>query len=224
MKKNLLSCLFIGVIAFGVSLKAQVLNWENRHEEHPWMVSAGAGLEYGLVFGTGVGYQVKNTLLPLVLTAGYSLPSGHNVSDDFKTKFGLQARLFKHQHIHVALRLEGIMRRYENTFVRLLNFGSDMALTAGYYRKHWFVSAETGFDKAIVTHFKHAQLYKSQYPAVENGWFNPPTGGNFYYGIQAGGSFNQHEINIKTGAVLTQDFETTPLLPFYVMLGYNYQF
>ena len=31
-----------------------------------------------------------------------------------------------------------------------------MGVTAGYYQRKWFVAGEAGFDKAIVTHFKHS--------------------------------------------------------------------
>ena len=42
----------------------------------------------------------------------------------------------------------------------LLNFGSDMSGIIGYYRAHFFVAGEAGFDKAIVTHFKHSENTK----------------------------------------------------------------
>jgi hypothetical protein len=99
-----------------------------------------------------------------------------------------------------------------------------MSATIGYYKPKWFASAECGFDKAIVTNFKHAQAYRDQYPLVSDGWYEPATGGNFYYGIQAGVTFNKMDFTIQAGRVITQDFETTPLVPFYGQAGINFKF
>jgi hypothetical protein len=108
--------------------------------------------------------------------------------------------------------------------VRLQNFGSDLSGIAGYYRRQWFISGEFGFDKAIVTHFKHAKAYKDQFPEVVDGWYEPATGGNVYYGLQAGVSFKKHDVYVRAGKMLSQDFKTQPLLPLYGQLGYNIKF
>jgi hypothetical protein len=99
-----------------------------------------------------------------------------------------------------------------------------MSGVAGYYRPRWFVSGEAGFDKAIVTHFKHSEAYKNQYPHVINGWYEPATGGNFYYGLQTGVSFRKHDLYLRAGKILSQDFKTPPTLPLYAQIGYNIKF
>lgn len=96
-----------------------------------------------------------------------------------------------------------------------------MGVVAGYYQKKWYVSGEAGFDKAIVTHFKHSDLYKQNFPSVQDGWYQPATGGNFYYGLQTGVSFKRNDIYLKAGKILTQDFSTAPLVPFHLEIGYN---
>ena len=106
----------------------------------------------------------------------------------------------------------------------MLNFGSDFSGIVGYYRTHWFVAGEVGFDKAIVTNFKHSELYKDQYPDVVDGWYEPATGGNFYYGLQAGFSFRKQDIYLRAGKILTQDYKTKPLIPYYGQLGCNIRF
>ena len=111
-----------------------------------------------------------------------------------------------------------------NDFVRLVNFGSDMSGIVGYYRPKWFVAGEFGFDKAIVTHFRHSKAYKDQYPGVVDGWYEPATGGNLYYGLQAGFSFRKQDIFLRAGKILTQDYKTTPMVPIYGQLGYNIKF
>lgn len=81
--------------------------------------------------------------------------------------------------------------------------------------KKWFIAGETGFDKAIVTHFKHTKSYKEICPNVQDGWYEPSTGGNVYYGFQFGFSIKESDISVRVGQVVTQDFKTRPTLPFY---------
>ncbi len=103
------------------------------------------------------------------------------------------------------------------------SFGSDFSGTLGYYRTKWFLAGEVGFDKAIVTNLKHSQSYREIYPDVTDGWYSPPSGGNFYYGLQAGFSFKQHDIYVKAGKIITQDFKTEPRVPFFAQIGYNFR-
>src|SRR5690606_25946338 len=113
-------------------------------------------------------------------------------------------------NIKVTVMLDGIYRRFENPLVRLQNFGGEMKGSFGYYKKNWFVAGEVGFDKAIVTHFKHSDTLKeNNYSDVKDGWYQPATGGNFLYGIQGGYSFKKSDITLNLGKVTTQDFKTT---------------
>jgi hypothetical protein len=198
---------------------AQTLNWASAQKEQRHIVNLNTGLDYGLTLGIAYGYQLKTTL-PVVLGAEYSLPSGKNIGDDFKTKIGVQIRWFNLRDFHFNTKIQGVFKRYENNYARLVNFGSDMSGIIGYYKPKWFLAGEVGFDKAIVTHFKHTDLMNENF-AAKNGWFSPATGGNFYYGIQSGFSWRSHDLTIKAGKTIAQDFKTEPLLPFYVQLGYN---
>lgn len=117
--------------------------------------------------------------------------------------------------------MQAVFRRYESSYSRLLNFGAVISTTAGYYRPHWFVAAEAGFDKAIATHFKHSSLYRSNFTEVKDGWYEPPTGGNFYYGLQTGYSIKKADVYLRAGKLIEQDFQTSPFLPFYAELGFN---
>ncbi len=93
----------------------------------------------------------------------------------------------------------------------------------GYYKPKWFVAGEVGFDKAIVTHFKHSENFINDFPNTQDGWYEPSTGGNFHYGIQTGYSFKNSDLTLTIGNFITQDFKTTPLIPYYFKLGYNYR-
>ncbi len=205
-------------------MNAQTINWASLKEENKHIVNASFGLEYGVIYGLGYGYQIKTRLFPIVANLEYSFPSGNKIFDDFKTKIGGQIRWIEYHGFQFSTKIYGVFRRYENDFVRLVNFGSDMSGIIGYYRPKLFVAGEVGFDKAIVTHFKHSKAYKDQYPDVVDGWYEPATGGNFYYGLQAGFSFRKQDIYLRAGKILTQDFKTTPMVPIYGQLGYNIKF
>ncbi len=201
---------------------SQTLNWKNLKKDQQHIFNINTGIEHGLIFGAGYGYQLKSGL-PIVLNAEYSFPGGEKLFDDFKTRIGGQVRFYQTGNIHFSAKFYGVFRRYESNFVRLLNFGTDLSATAGYYKSKWFVAGEAGFDKAIVTHFKHTDSYKAIYPMVKDGWYEPSTGGNFYYGLQTGYSFKKSDIYLKVGKIVAQDFKTKPLLPFSIQLGFNWK-
>jgi hypothetical protein len=199
---------------------SQNINWKSLDKEQRHIINVNAGADYGLTLGAGYGYQLRSTM-PVVLNIEYVMPAGEKLTDDFKTRIGGYIRLCKIHNFQFSAKVQGVFRRYENSFATLTNFGSDMTGIAGYYRSRWFVAGEAGFDKAIVTHFKHTAAYKQNFPSVKDGWYQPATGGNFYYGLQTGFSFGRNDIYLKAGKVVSQDFATTPLLPFYLQLGYN---
>ncbi len=201
----------------------QTINWSRLQKEDSHIAGIYGGLEYSLVSGLVYGYQLK-TMIPIVLLADFSMPWGEKLLDDNKTKLGASFGLVRAGNFRLTAKIQGVFRRYESDYVRMVNFGSDQSATAGYYKKKWFVAAEVGFDKAIVTNFKHAQLYKDVYPNVQDGWFDPATGGNFYYGLQTGVSFKQSDITLRLGKVVTEDFKTTPSIDFYFQVGYIFRY
>lgn len=222
--RNYKTYLLIPVLAISIaSLNAQTINWVSLKEEYRHIVNANFGAEYGMIYGLGYGYHFHTKLFEIVPVVEYSFPSGNNIFDDFKTKVGVQVRWVEFGNFKFSTRIQGIFRRGENDFVRLLNFGSDMSGMIGYYHQKWFLAGETGFDKAIVTNFKHSQKYRDQFQEVVDGWYEPSTGGNFYFGAVVGFSFKAHDIYLRGGRILAQDFKTKPLLPFYLQLGYNFR-
>lgn len=225
MKKYFLIQLLIsGLLILPAFVKAQNMRWGST-DSSKHVAYVGAGISYGIAYDVGYGYKIRsNTLLPTFVHIEYSSPSGKTIFDDFKVKIGAQVRLVKIDHFQFTATIDGVFRRYQNDFTRLLNFGSDLSAAAGYYRKKWFIAGEAGFDKAIVTHFKHSAAYKSQYPGAKDGWYEPATGGNFYYGLQTGFTFGRSDITLKAGRIIEQDFKTEPLLPFYGRLGYGFWF
>ncbi len=213
----------ISGLFFLLATNAQSINWNNIEKQNRHIINANFGVEYGIVYGLGYGY-CTSTKIPVVINVEYSFPSGNKLFDDFKTKLGGKIRLLKINNIHFSANIYGIYRKYNAEFVQLQNFGSDFSATVGYYKSRWFVAGNIGFDKAIVTHFKHGNRYKTNFPEVKNGWYEPATGGNAYYGLLAGISLKRTDITLKAGKIIEQDLKTKPLIPFFAELGFNLRF
>jgi len=198
--------------------KAQTVNWAQVRQKH--ILNGHVAADHALTYGLGYSIHLK-ARRPVLLHAEYSFPSGKDLTDDYKIKTGTQVRWWQWGHFHLASKFQAIFRRYQNGYARLLNVGTDISATAGYYTPHWFIAGELGFDKAIVTQFKHSDLYKSNFPDVKDGWYDPATGGNIYYGIQGGWSFGNKDLYLKIGKIKQQDLRTSPLLPVYAQAGFT---
>ena len=224
MKTLIIRIVILAITLFYGSAKAQSINWASMKEENKHVVNANIGWDYSVSYGLGYGYQFKIWKFPTIANLEFSFPSGDKLLDDFKTELGIQTRLAEFNNFQISTKIHGVFRRFECDMVRLINFGSNISVIAGYYRTNWFIATEGGFDKAIVTHFKHSQKAEYRYPDVVGGWYQPATGGNFYYGLQAGFSFWKYDIYLKAGKVTNQDFKTTPILPYYTQVGFNWRF
>lgn len=227
MKINTLKSIivFAAFSFFQDEIHAQVVNWKNISEQNTHLLHANIGAEYGMTLGLGYHHLVSIKKLPLWIGGECSVPSGSPLADDFKVRLGAQIRIVEINNFQFSARVQGISRRYKSQSAKLFNFGSDLAGTFGYYRKHWFLAVETGFDKAIATRFKHSDWYKKNiYSDVQDGWYQPATGGIFYYGLQGGVSFRSLDFTLRAGRTLQEDFKTKPLIPFYGLLGCNIKF
>lgn len=221
MKKSINLITLLGILTANIAYSQQ-LNW-NALGESKHIVHASIGWEYGFLYNVGYAHQFKSQK-PLLLNINFSMPSGGILLDDFKIKMGGQLLVFNRENFKGTLAINGIFRRYENPLVRLVNFGTEIRGVFGYYKSHYFVTGEFGFDKAIVTHFKHTEKFKENvYTGVTDGWYEPATGGNFNYGIHTGYAFNKHDVTLSFGKIIAQDFKTSPLIPYYLMLGINYR-
>ena len=210
------------VLLTGNFANAQTVNWKNIGQ-HNHIASINIAADFGLTYGAGYAYRLSSKR-PVLLNAEYSFPSGKNITDDFKFKTGTQVRWWQSGNFHFASAVQGIYRKYKNGYARLQNFGIDLSVTGGYYKKRWFMAGELGFDKAIITHFKHSSLYKENFPAVKDGWYEPSTGGNFYYSLKGGYTFRNKDVYLKMGKLTQQDLNSPPMLPLYAQLGFNFRF
>lgn len=220
--KSLISSFRIILLILSVqTLQAQTLNWAGGPDGFRHLFRASVGLEHGAILGIAYGYKVNMGPFPAVLTAEYSMPLGQDFPDDFKLRAGAQIRWAEAGDFRFSTNVNGIFRRYENSYARIENFGCEVSGALGYYRPGWYLAGEFGFDKAIVSHFRHSASYRESFPGVIDGWYEPATGGNFFYGLQAGVSFGKQDIFLRAGRLISEDFKSAPALPFYGQLGYN---
>lgn len=217
--KHIYHIFFMAVLVCLLNTSFAQINWKTLQPSQKHIINLNVGLDNGTTVGIGYGYHL-DTKMPLVLNIEYSMPFGDKPFDDFKTKIGGQLNLVRANNFFGTVKAYGIIRRFQNDFARMINFGSEFSATAGYYKNRWYAAGEIGFDKAIVTHIKHSDLMKEYNPGVQTGWYIP-TGGNFIYGVQAGYSFNRNDVYAKVGKTVSQDFKTDPFVPYYFQLGWN---
>lgn len=222
MKTSRLFSILLTCILISSGVKAQEVNWKSLKPTEQHLVHANAGFENGVVFGVGYHYRIRSKI-PLMLGGEYSFPAGKTMLDDFKTRIGAQVRILPVGNFQLSAKVQGLYRQYQNNMVAMKNFGCYLSGTLGFYQHRWFAAGEFGFDKAIVTHFKHSDLYKQNFPQVQNGWYEPATGGNYNYGLLLGYSFKQSDLSLRAGKLLAEDFKTDPFVPFYAQLGYVYK-
>lgn len=198
--------------------QAQIINWNAIDSTDHIALFGKFGAEYGVCYGIGGGYLTQIYNLPILMDASISLPVGETPFDDKKAKLGGTIQWYSFSGFSVSTRIYGVYRSYQNAYVHLDNFGSDLSANVGYYAPHWFFAGEVGFDKAIATKYAHTAVYQNIYPEVVDGWYEPASGGNFYYGITTGASIYQYTIGTRVGRILNEDFHEGPLLPFYAEL------
>jgi len=220
MKTGILAAILIAGLAFPTA--AQTLNWSGMQEDQRHIINANVSWDYAATVGVGYGYRIE-TKVPTVFSAQISLPAGENVGDDFKAKLGGQVRVVQRGRFQATVAIFGLYRQTTNHLVKLQNFGGEFTGVIGYYRPRWFVAAECGFDKAIVTRIRNSEAMKHIYPGVRDGWY-VPTGGNFVFALQAGYSFSSLDIVLKTGKTVDQNLNTSAMMPITFQLGVNARF
>lgn len=217
------SIVFVAVLFSSFAVKAQTVNWAADHRGARHLASGQLAIDNALTYSIQYGYRLKSKRQTLI-NLEYVGPFGKTIADDFNIKTGAQFMWVKKGDFYFASEFRTVLRRFENNYTRLVNVGADVSTTIGYYRKHWFVAAELGFDKAIFTHFKHSKEYKEVFPAVKDGWYEPATAGILYSGVRFGYSARNTTVYLKAGRKIEQDFQTKPLLPFYAQIGFVMQF
>jgi hypothetical protein len=220
MKKLIVVMLVMALVEAGY---AQNVNWRSLREDQRNVVQMNFGYDFGAT--AQIGYSRSFAWIrPVLLGLDYSFPMGNVLTDDFKVRIGGQMEIVDAGGFSATVRILSNLRRYQNTLVRIIGFGSDLALLAGYYQTTWHAGGEIGFDKSIVSHLKHSDVMKASFPGIRDGWYIP-TGGHWYYGIQAGKTLGEtFDLSLRAGATNAQDHDENAAIPFYLQLGVGIRF
>lgn len=220
MKYTLFSFLFIGLF-FG-NIQAQSINFAAINQKQSNIVYASFGLNFGMTTSLGFARTFNLGHRQLLVSADYTFPIGKTLFDDFRIRMGAQIEIYTLQHFKLAGKLFAHYKTVDNNIYTANTFGTETGLLIGYYKPHWYIAGEFGFDLSIATFLQQTDWYLTLYPEAQSKWY-APIGGNFYYGLQGGYSFWNMDIIIRVGMVNNQQFKPT-LLPFYGQLEVHYKF
>ena len=220
--KNIIAAMII-MMAVSEAGYSQNINWRSLREDQRNVVQLNGGYDFGAT--AQVGYARSFSLIrPIVVGLDYSFPMGNNLTDDFKVRLGGQMEIVEIGGFSATIKIYSNFRRYQMQLVRIVSFGSDFGLLAGYYTSTWYAAGEFGFDKAIVSQLKHSDIMRANFPGIRDGWYIP-TGGNYYYGIQGGKTIGEtFEISLRLGATSAQDHDENDAIPLYLQLGLGMRF
>lgn len=202
---------------------SQNINWRSLREDQRNILQFTMGYDFGAT--AQLGYNRAFTLIrPVVVGVDFSVPMGDVLVDDFKARIGGQVEVVDVGGFSLTAKISSPFRRYQTQMVRIVSFGADLGLVAGYYRSTWYAAGEFGFDKSVATYLKNSDVMKAYYPAIRDGWY-VPTGGNFYYGIQGGKTIGDtFEVSLRLGATYAQFDDENAVLPYYAQLGLGMRF
>jgi hypothetical protein len=221
MKKSAAVMILVMVMA-GVSY-SQNINWRSLGEDQRNVVQLGFGYDYAATAQFAYG-RTFSWVRPVVVALDYSFPMGSDLLDDFKVKLGGQIEIVEIGGFSATIKISSVFRQYQSALVRIESFGSDLAALAGYYKLTWYAAGEFGFDKSITSYLKHSDVMKADFPGIRDGWYIP-TGGHYYYGIQAGKTIGESfDISLRLGATNAQDNDENDVLPYYLHLGLGMRF
>jgi hypothetical protein len=211
------------VMAMAGAGYSQNINWRSLGEGQRNIIQLGFGYDYAVTAKFAYG-RTFSWIRPVVLRLDYSFPMGEDLLDDFKVRLGGQMEILEAGGFSATVRILANLRRYQTTLVRIVSFGSDFALLAGYYKPSWYAAGEFGFDKSITSYLKHSDVMRTNFPTIRDGWY-VPTGGHYYYGIQAGKTLGESfDLSLRLGATNAQANDENDVLPYYLELGFGLRF
>ena len=211
--------LAVTILLFAASQgHAQNINWRALDGEPQNIIQLNVGYDFGFTTQIGV-YRRMLFYRPILFGVDCSLQMGSTLVDDFKVRIGGQVQLVDWEGFSFAAKVVSNFRRFQNDFVRSVGFGADFAGVAGYYAETWHAAGEFGFDKAVTTNLIHSDVMKSYYPAIRDGWY-VPTGGHYYYGVQAGKTLTDRlDLGLRIGETRAQFDDYNAAIPYYLQLG-----
>lgn len=133
MRKTIL--LIIMAAALARVGHAQTLNWATLKDNRSNLAYASYGYDFGVTAQMGYGRTIQ-TIRPLLVTLDYSMPMGKQWIDDFKIRLGAHVEFLEKNGFSVSGKAMGNFRRHQMSLVRMVSFGGEFALVAGYFKPH----------------------------------------------------------------------------------------
>lgn len=196
----------------------QVLNPQAVNEQTPDYLQFSTGYDFGVITHLSY-YRLLGAGMPVILGADISIPMGSTIADDFKVLLGGQMELFESENFAVTLSLRAVVRRHQTDLVRIVNIGSDIGASAGYFTSAWHAAGEIGFDKSINSHLRHSETMKRHFPAIRDGWYFA-TGGHWYFGVQGGIRLAETvDLSLRIGGTNAEGNDENAMLPVYLQFG-----
>jgi hypothetical protein len=139
---------------------------------------------------------------------------------DYKLRAAALVPIVGTQRWKLAGTLAPTLRGSTNQISTLADFGVDLGLVGGYYRRRGFVAGELGFDAALSTHVTHTDAYRmTVHEDAVDGWYSNP-GGNLRFGLQGGVTLARYDVILRVGQ-LRDTGGAPPLFPFYGTVTVN---
>ncbi|MEM6991336.1 MAG: hypothetical protein AAF721_12580 [Myxococcota bacterium] len=215
---------FVSIASAPALAAAHEVNFGALGGDRPNLLYARGGAEYGFVAGVGYGRVFRIANRPLVLSGDLTMPIAMPDFGDYRARVGVQIPIVYKRGAVLAARVAPAVRGNDNTIARMTSLGTDTGVLAGYYAKRWFIAGEVGIDAAWTTHIEHADRYRvTQNPAAKDGWY-AVTGGNVYYGLLGGYSFEFADLMLRVGQSRNLSNGKTGFLPAYATLNISFRF
>ncbi len=181
------------------------------------------GIDPAVIPSIGYSRVVSLFGAPSQVSVEGGVVAGEAELRDYRAKIMGQVQLVQYGSLRLAASVAAITRGTSNDVFRAINFGADVGAVGGLYRRRWFVAAEMGFDKAIVTHLTHTQQYRDLwYAEAKDGWF-VENGGTWRFGATGGVTMGRTDLMLRAGVPRTQGGETLPV-PGYLSVGMGVRF
>lgn len=178
-----------------------------------------SGTEHGLMVGAGYGHALVLADRLVLVGGDAMLGLGDLDTGDFRLRATALAPVIRASRWQVLCGLAATFRGTHNEMARMLDFGADVSVAAGYYAPRWFAAVDGGFDWAATTHIAPSDEYRMQvYAGARDGWYGN-TGGIIHAGVQGGVSFGRSDISLRAGRLLASD-GAPAMFPVYATLGY----
>ncbi|MBL8958871.1 MAG: hypothetical protein JNJ98_03390 [Gemmatimonadetes bacterium] len=214
MKRPLLTAVAVMCAATCVDAQWNVARFDSAGAR-AWLTG---GLDPAVIASVGFAGVVRPNGHAVQLGVEGTLGGGTFDVGDYRLRILGTSSMLQLGAFRLATSAAFVTRGTRNTVYRATNMGADVGATVGHYRPRWFLAAEGGFDKAIVTHVAFTRTYREvHHPEARSGWY-VDTGGNWRYGVMSGVTIGRTEFVVRAGIPRTEGNRSL-VVPAYLTVG-----